>query len=362
MLNEHSVAQHLVARGILDPARLLDPDTRIYRVSRRHQSYAVLGRNGSGFFVKQDGDATGFGSVAHEASVYRLIHTAKDLAPVARRVPTVIDRQADNGNILVLRWLPDSSDLFSSFPDLGARQHQIAAELGTLFADLHRGGRQAAIAHCLRRHPAPQSLNLYLPAAEIVWSASPAGLATIRLLQNHVAFAVGLNRVREAWSADAPVHFDVKLANLLTGTAPAGADTRLVTLIDWEYAGVGDPRWDIGSLFASFLDLWLTTTLPTDGPGPAPLPFARIQQMLRDIWTGYLAAIGPAHGLSLEQALQFTAARLVHSAFELALERSALDARITALLQLALNIFRQPQRVVCDLMDIAEPTLAGASR
>lgn len=364
ILNEHTVAQHLVARGILAPQCLLDPDTRIYRVSRRHQSYAVLDRGGSGFFVKQDGDASGFGSVAHEASVYQLLHAAPELAPVARRVPLVVGRQAGASGVLVLRWLPNSSDLFASFANLEPRQQRIAGELGALFADLHGAGARADVRHRLPCHCVPQGLDLHLPSADMVWSASPAGLALIRLLQQHAAFAAGMNRVRDAWTADAPIHFDVKLANLLIGSAAGNADPAQVTLIDWEYAGLGDPRWDIGSLFAGFLDLWLASTLPCEGlgPQPAPIAFARIQQMLRDIWTSYQNAIGAPHCPSLEQVLQFTAARLVHSAFELALERSALDPRITALLQLALNIFRQPQRVVRDLMDCAAPAAAGAGR
>lgn len=358
-LDEYTVAPYLVTCGILQPACLLDPALRIYRVSRRHQGFAVLDGDGSGVYVKQATAGAGFGSVSHEAAVYELLHSPGAFDRLAGQVPQVADWRmpADSGNegVLVLRWLPGSSDLFCALADMGSRQPAIAAALGALFAGLH-GQDPATAPYRLPAHPVPRVVDLCLPAPSLVWSASPAGLEMVRMLQRHEAFADGLGRVRAAWKPVAPVHFDVKLANLLVSSRADGGETEQLTLIDWEYAGLGDPRWDIGSLFAALLDLWLVTTLPPErvGRSPAsaatPLDFTCVQQMLAGTWRAYCAAGGPIATTAIDTVLQFTAARLVHTAFELALDKASLDARIAALLQLALNIFRLPDKAPAELM------------
>ncbi len=59
-----------------------------------------------------------------------------------------------------------------------------------------------------------------------------------------------LAELHESWQPRSLIHFDLRDDNILF--VPSG-DAGLVRLIDWEFAGIGDPHYDLGYIVAQFI-------------------------------------------------------------------------------------------------------------
>jgi len=126
----------------------------------------------------------------------------------------------------------------------------------------------------------------------------------------------------------------------------------LLKIVDWELADLGDPCWDIGSVFSNYLSHWLLS-IPITGEVPperfmelARYPLERMQPALRACWQAYMrrSKLDPAHtDRWLVRATIYAAARLIQTAFEHLQMAAHLIGNIVCLVQLSLNILRQPQ-------------------
>ena len=138
----------------------------------------------------------------------------------------------------------------------------------------------------------------------------------------------------------------MKWTNVLVRIDATGAPVRVV-LFDWELARLGDPAWDIGSVFHSYLThAVLSADVPDDAsPGAAAEAIGRafpaFHSELRTFWETYVES-APASEQGrrrlLSQAIQCCVARLVQSAYEWSQEETAIPGRAAAILQLGINM------------------------
>ncbi len=85
--------------------------------------------------------------------------------------------------------------------------------------------------------------------------ANMPGLDRDLFIQTSQACRIGLEELVHQLKLICAIHGDLLGGNLLiTRTDPA--KTRIV---DWEFAGIGDPVWDLGHLFASLLRRWVAS-------------------------------------------------------------------------------------------------------
>jgi serine/threonine protein kinase len=195
---------------------------------------------------------------------------------------------------------------------------------------------------------------------------SPACLNLIRILQNTDGYGPCLDELNRSWAATALIHRDIRLKNFLL-TAPVRimrhADLKL---IDWEFACVGDPRWDIGSALGNYLSLWLES-IPTTAMADlsqstalAKCPLSAIQPAIRACWKTYSTRRGLASEAAermLVGTVGFAAARLVQTAYEAAQGSIMLTTTGVLHLQLAFNMLARPEETVAHLYGL---TLAHA--
>jgi thiamine kinase-like enzyme len=123
-------------------------------------------------------------------------------------------------------------------------------------------------------------------------------------------------------------------------------------LVDWELAGWGDARYDIGAVIADYLALWVRS-MPTanslsvgDSVASAARPLADIRPNLQAFWAEYRTGSAATTGepAFLIECFKWAGARLVQSAIESAQEAATLSGAVVLLLQMAENVLDNPGR------------------
>lgn len=365
-MNERELVDLLQRQALLTPAEALDGEFQITRVDRRNRNYRIQTAYARDLFVKQGSASGASGSMAQEAAVYELLAEPSISERAGKYLIRYLGHDAA-ARVLILEALPRAEDLHGYHLRTGRLSRCLASELGTCLGALHRATRRLA-----RRPPEncsvsvvrPWVFELHCPEVGLLREASATNLKVIRLLQKEPVFQRELTKLAAEWNRASLIHGDMKLANCLTYRAFGARRARALKVIDWEFAGFGDPRWDVACVFSSYLALWVWS-IPMPRPerpellvGAAQFPLANIQRTLVSFLQSYVAAVEPSY--SMPPAWQHTLVRmvgahLVQTAYEYACSASELSAPILTLLQLALNVLEHPERAAVDLLGIRGP-------
>jgi Ser/Thr protein kinase RdoA (MazF antagonist) len=363
VLNERELIDLLQRHALLTPAEVLDGDFKITRVDRRNQNYRVESDGERDLFIKQGSTAAAIGSMAQEAAVYELL--AKP--PIDQHAGKYLTRYLGHdpsARVLILQALPGAEDLHEYHLRTRRFPTRLASELGTGLGILHRTTRFLADQPPDARSVTPVRpwvCGLPSPELGLLREASAINLKLIRMLQNEPVFAREFAELSSEWRTESLIHGDVKLDNCLTHRARAKSGTPGLKLVDWEFAGLGDPRWDVASVFSDYLALWVFS-IPMPRPErpdlkacDAQFSLATIKSTLRSFFESYVdaAALNPATVPAwLQTAVRMASGRLVQTAYEYAAGASELFAPVLTLLQLALNVLKRPERAAADLLGI----------
>jgi aminoglycoside phosphotransferase (APT) family kinase protein len=211
------------------------------------------------------------------------------------------------------------------------------------------------------KSPTPWVLSVHQPNLSIFRNASSASLELIRIVQSAPEFGDRLDDLRGRWEPSCLIHHDVKWDNLIACPTGSRRATFELKIIDWEAAQLGDPRWDVGSVFSQYLSLWLFS-IPITGRDPperfpdlAKFPLSRMQPAMSDCWSAYRKRANidcPGDTAWLSDAVSYAGARLVQTAFEAAQVATHLDSSMVLHLQLASNILRRPREAIAHLLGI----------
>jgi hypothetical protein len=119
----------------------------------------------------------------------------------------------------------------------------------------------------------------------------------------------------DAWRSTHLMHGDLRWANCLVDGAGG------VVLVDWEYAGLGDPAWDLACALAEYL-AWGPLgpeTCPDPLGDPAGLAVRAVETVLGEwawILDAYVGAAPHAARVTLDLARQHLGARLLQIALQ----------------------------------------------
>jgi len=233
-----------------------------------------------------------------------------------------------------------------------------AAACGDTLGRLHRATQEAAAAAIATTAADGNSRGPFIAcnlAARLVsnWihvtpsliAAYPNGYAEktrrIRALGLHPL----LVEAASSWSPTVLMHGDVKSDNMLCGADPHAADALI--LIDWETAGWGDPRWDMGCLIGDYVYSWLSSMRFDAGDdldawiASATPALPRIREELRAAVDAY------GHHCPVDDAdrrlwLAFAAMFLLQRLSSSALQSAVLPPTALAFLQVAAQLLRRP--------------------
>jgi thiamine kinase-like enzyme len=366
MLKHSEITAYLLRRGLIDALAIVAGELRIEDISRRNNVFTVTRSNGACYVLKQGAGPDGGATVAHEAAIYRQLQASDADGRLARYLPLCHGYDAEE-QLLILELIQDAQDVRRYHTRRGRFSTRVAAAIGDALASLHRlsapaeswdtgGGRFAG--------QPPWVLACSCPDHTILMDLSGTGLQVLRMIQQSEPFCQELDALRQGWSAEALIHQDFKWENCILAPQPSAARSFRLTIVDWEVANLGDPCWDIGALFGTYLSFWLRS-IPFAGDAPldqliglAHYPLARMQPAIGSAWRAY------ARGMKLDPAVEaqwlvraarYTAARLIQTAFEHAQTAAFLAGDVAGLVQLSFNILRRPREALVHLLGIPLP-------
>ncbi len=85
------------------------------------------------------------------------------------------------------------------------------------------------------------------------------GLKFFALYQRYESLGQAMRELAGAAKPCCLTHNDLKLNNILLHTDWEQETSNIVRLIDWERSSWGDPAFDLGTLIASYLQIWLSS-------------------------------------------------------------------------------------------------------
>lgn len=359
MLTQETVIPYLLRRGHLTLAELIANGVKVYDASRRNGNFRVERQPGDALLLKQAREPAASRTVAWEAGVYGVFQALPASHPLRRHTVPFLEYDNEEG-VLVLRCIADARTL-ASHQNQGGAPIGPATRMGRALGALHSlelgSSSMSALSEGLPRR-LPHALFLHRPDRALYYNASYANLQAVRIMQSFPAFGALIDALTEEWRPSCLVHFDVKGDNVLL-SAKRGA--RSGWLIDWELAALGDPAWDVGSMFADFLGVWLWS-IPITGEHPpahylslARFPLTRLQPALRAFWRSYRLARGLTGGAVtafLLSATRYCAVRLIQRVYEQTREVIDLLANSICQLQLSWNILREPELACVHLLGL----------
>ena len=294
-------------------------------------------------------------TVAREAEVYGLL--AGRTAP---HLPDFYgyDRAA---GVLVLGLLTDAVTVGEHHARTGRTSRAVARALGLQLAALHAFGDDSPPLHDARFATPPWVLSVGCPSTSVLATSSAASLHLIRLVQESADFTERINQLRDDWRTDALIHRDLRWENCLLRRDAATGRWRRVSIIDWELTGRGDAAWDLGTLLASYLRLWLwSIPFVPDVPLDESLELARfpldgLQPAVGAFWEAYVSRRGDLMTSAPDlviRATRYAAAVLLQSAFEDAHVSMRVPPHLAHIVQLSFNIIQRPAEAAVHLLGL----------
>jgi hypothetical protein len=395
------VPSYLLGHGIVDRESVIRGDLAIVDVSSRNRNFHVLRRGGPSFLLKQGVGRVGRETVLHESLVYRLLRRHSEV--LRRHLPRFLDYDAEN-EVLLLEFVPNARSLTQHCARHPRFSNRHAADLATALAGLHRldalhvtRGRstpnESEDSAKRPRHDefpmdgsderplssrspegvpvftggSPWVLSLHLPGPSMLRELSGANLELIRMLQDQPEVCHELDQLRAAWQPASIIHGDLRWENCLVMASPEPWMDG-IRIVDWELADLGDPCWDVGTVFAEYLGWWVRSTesvtqqdrnsegRESNGFQSVGRILFRMQPSISTFWEDYAEqmALGSETMAWLIRAVRYAAARLIQTAYEEMQSRPQANDRSVTLLQLATNIFRDSQKARIDLLRLSE--------
>jgi aminoglycoside phosphotransferase (APT) family kinase protein len=358
-LRQSEVVAYLLQRDLIGARDVCDADVLVADASRRNYNVRVERRGGASYLVKQCAEPNAVETLANEAKIYSLIHTDPRYRSLAKWLPRCYGYDATK-NLLVLELLTGDAQDLEHYHAHGYFSKTIARAVGRALALLHQSSRDVQ----LTAPPAsdlPWVFSLHRPSLAQWRDLSAASSQVVGILQRHLEFGDLIDRCAGSWQPEALIHGDIKWANFVVfSPAGSGRKTRL-RIVDWEYAGFGDPGWDVGGVFSAFMGHWVLS-MPIGSTGDpsrwarlSRFPLEVMQPAIRAFWEAYARHRGldsRERENTLWRSTMFAAVRLVQTAIERTQGTTAVSKNIVFLLQLAMNALIGPLETIVHVLGI----------
>jgi thiamine kinase-like enzyme len=362
VLNEAEVIPYLLTRGLITPKCVVEGNVAILDTSRRNHNFKVISPAGC-YLLKQAVGLDRAETISHEAGVLQILSLQGRRNELARYLPKFYAYDAEQ-HILILELVQGVETLREQHERSGrASAHtaeQVADALAALHrvTDLHVGQNGKAFT---QRLPV---LSLYQPDLKIFRTISSAGVQLIKIIQRQKQLGELLDQLREELKSQAFIHGDVRGDNFLIPTGSASGRKRLLKIVDFEYACLGHPAWDVGSVFAEYLSFWLFSIPIIGGAQPdrflalASCPLEKVQPSIRSFWRRYAVSMRLEQSKSdqsLLLAVKYCGARLLNMAFEMTVAANSISAHMLCLVQVGMNVLLEPEKAAAELLGIQFP-------
>jgi hypothetical protein len=373
MLSVDNAVEYLLASNMVSMASILEGDLLISSAARRNRNLRVSRKDGPGYLIKQpdDGEVGGAATLSSEAAFYEFCQTRTEAEPLAPLLPGLLHFDRDRA-LLAIELFEDADQLWKYYmrpaqaPFPTAPGRLLGSALSTVHTTLALSGLGGVKELAWLQRSVPWVMQVHKPGPGLLATISPANYQTLRILQTQEDLSRRLDAIRAMWQPKCVIHGDVKSDNVLIVGKDGDPGPPEIRLVDWETLQIGDPAWDIAGALQDFILFWISS-MPVGIGGPdemvngAVYPLATIQPAMRAFWRAYrstAALTRPEADVLLMRAVQFSAARLIQSAYEMAQSSQALPATSVLTLQIGSNILAGPELAQVQLFGIFQEVTA----
>lgn len=368
LLSFENIAHYLLEKGLIDISAVVRGDFSVRNLTSRNANFAVNCEYAPAYLVKQvrARDLEKLESLRIEATCYWLAANDPAYRALANFLPQYHDYDYLH-HILVLQWLPGVRNMYEFYRNGAIFPIAVAEELATLLSAYHTHEtdvveQQKSYSLFKKRKPWVLSISedglkdwLKNPAS------GPAEKKPIQLMLENSAFISCLSNIPDDWEAKSLIHGDVKFPNLLINTDYTPGAQPDIRLIDWELADIGDPLWDVAAAIQNYLTLWVSSEInPESQSNHVPqVTLELVRPSITVFWQRYVELAGwDATDTRRNQMkmLRYVALKLVHTCFESVQHIKDMSICSAKLLQLSLNLLKNPEAASAELMGITNTT------
>ncbi|MBW4614609.1 MAG: phosphotransferase [Desmonostoc vinosum HA7617-LM4] len=215
------------------------------------------------------------GEFLQEWRVHDLLHRFTKLSPIRHYFSEAVNFDNDH-SIIVFNYLNDYRDLTDFYIKETFFPHEIATAIGITLSSIHRltidcqdyqNFFQNAENGFEQQTPnLARSLERITPA---IFGAVPSdGLKFFTLYQRYDSLGKAIADLNNIFTPCCLTHNDLKLNNILLSLSWEAAiyedyplEESIIRFIDWERCAWGDPANDLGTVIASYLQIWLNSMI-----------------------------------------------------------------------------------------------------
>lgn len=273
LLSSQNVFEYLAGHNLCEPEEKSLGKLEIK--AAKNFNLLISLRNGHQLLIKQERHNSNnktAGEFANEWRIQEFLKCFSELNHVRFWLSEVLHFNA-NDSIIVFNYLSNYYDLADFYARRMSYPTEIAASIGAILATIHCAtfNRQdywdffSENPQDVRTTHSPKFVRgLDRISPEVFGSVPADGIKFFVLYQRYDSLGRAISELTNTFNACCLVHNDLKLNNILIHldweqalVKAEPSNQSPVRLIDWERSAWGDPAFDLGTLIASYLQLWL---------------------------------------------------------------------------------------------------------
>jgi hypothetical protein len=274
LLSSQNVFQYLIEREIwtIKP----QPPIRIEQKGGKNFNLLVSFPEGYHFLVKQerhDLEGKTDGEFWYEWAIHEFLESFSEISHLRPLVSEIVHFDPDR-SILVLDYRDDYCDLSNFYREGAVFPTEIAVSVGTALAAVHRAtfnsqryqdffSSQNWDRICVDRIPSI-FYGLRRISPNVFGMVRADGLDFFRFYQRDQSLEQAIAQLENRWQPCCLIHSDLRLCNFLLRldwqeaiAQPQPVDSDIIRIIDWEKLAWGDPAFDLGTVIAGYLAIWI---------------------------------------------------------------------------------------------------------
>ncbi|PHM07366.1 phosphotransferase family protein [Nostoc sp. 'Peltigera malacea cyanobiont' DB3992] len=380
-LSSHNVIQYLQDAGLCSSEDGPSDKSELPGSSQNNFNLLVTLADNRQLLIKQERNVNNNDGTPHELFQEWLFHQLLQQFPVlgnTSAMPTAVNHAPlvvhfdEENSILVRSYLNEYLELATLYHNNEIFPQEIASAIGTTLAGLHRATyNRREYRDFMATAPQGEFRYGFYNPAQGIGSIGPEIFGTVPtdalkfyvLYQQYESLESAIADLAYSWNPCCLTHNDLKLNNILVHSRWEQLDNCLVRLIDWEACSWGDPAFDLGTLLASYLGIWLKSLVvdPTieleESLNLALTPLEILQPSIIALIRAYINAfpmILEYRNDFISRVIQFAGLALIHQIQEMITCRKHFNNVELCMLQVAKSLLVMPEQAVLTIFGMSE--------
>jgi thiamine kinase-like enzyme len=386
LLSSQNIFKYLEAQGIC-----LNEDRDSIQVECKYaKNFNLLLSlsNGRKLLVKQEPhhlDGETVGEFLNEYRIHQLIEQFPQLDHWRYWLPELLHYDPVN-SIAVFNYLTDYRDLADFYSQENQFPEAIAHTIGTILATIHRNSFEQlnyqTYLHNQSDSESEVTLEPFPLLARQLERISPdifglvpmEGLKFFKLYQRYDSLGQAMASLSNAIQPCCLIHGDLKFNNLLLHhqweEQSISGRSSPIRLIDWERCTWGDPAYDLGSLIASYLQLWIGSLVVSqsidihEALRLAATPLEQLQPSIATLVKSYLETfpeILKHQPDFLMRTVQFSGFGLIQQIYAMIQYQKTFNNTGICMLQVAKSLLCRPEQSISTIFGVIHAELLSLS-